>query len=153
MNTQQAAGAVISAVEALIKHSADLQGWPHLYVRIRVATYPTDEDLKAYKPGENGGVAKYEQAIMMLSDMCLDRNWSLEPVAFTEERFVEWKTANALPGIASQRFDFIYKVLGHEVNECIESYAAGLSPIVVEFSPDNFAHRDKIIRSGTIFWR
>jgi hypothetical protein len=113
--------------------------------------YSTAEDLRSYKPTEQATLEKYEEAVDLLSDLCAERKWALDVVAFDEDSYAEWKAGTGQVGTAQLRFGYMLRELGIEEAAASESYAGGLSPFVVELSPDISGESAETIRSGTIF--
>src|SRR5436190_2044874 len=87
---------------------------PYKYVRVKVASYATEKDFHAFKPGQKWRA--YTEGTALLGKMCEDTGWQFDDSeVITAEAFDKIAKENGLIGDLSQRIDFVLTGLGYEI--------------------------------------
>jgi hypothetical protein len=120
---------------ALIKEYIANEGKAFRYVRVKIASYETENDFRAFKPDQQWDV--YNKASELLGKLCKERGWDFDDSNVVRaDVFDKMAKQNGQLGDISQRIDFVLTLLGHEVQDGGHRVAYGVSPLVVLLSPE-----------------
>jgi len=137
---------------ALVKDYVAKIGEPYRYVRVKIASYETDNDFKAFKPGQQWDV--YNKASESLGKLCKERGWDFDDSNVVRaDVFDKMATQNGQLGDISQRIDFVLTLLGHEVQDGGHRAAYGVSPLVILLSPEPNFLPQSTMHSGYVIPR